>query len=78
MKAGNYRLWKGRKVKVFATSYRYLGIWEYDRAVYVGHCVMFPRRKFFTPRFKQGKKKIHGYSCWWIPLSEVNKVSNLP
>lgn len=68
MKYGNYNLRKGTKVKVFSgLSKRYLGIWEYDKAIKVGP-------GYFTPRFKQGKKKIHGYSCWWIPLSIAKKA----
>lgn len=68
MKCGEYNLWKGQKVKVFsADKERYLGIWEYDKAIKVGSRV-------FTPRFKQGRKKIHGYACWWIPLIVANKV----
>jgi len=68
MKCGDYNLWKGRKVKVFSgAKKRYLGIWEYDKAIKV-------ESGFFTPRFRQGKKKIHGYTCWWIPLSIAIKA----
>ncbi len=69
-KSGGYNLWKGRKIKVYSVNHRYLGIWEYDKSIYMFN---LGKQKLFTPRFKQGKKKIHGYVCWWIPLSVAEK-----
>ncbi len=70
-RCGNYNLWKGRKVKIYSVSDRNLGVWEYDHAEYVAH---FGRKRLFTPVFKQGKKIIHGYICWWIPLADAKKI----
>jgi len=69
MKCGNYNLRKGTKVKVFSSDKEhYMGIWEYDKAIKVAGL------RSLTPRFKQGKKRIHGYACWWIPLSVAKKI----
>ena len=69
-KSVEHNLWKGRKIKVFSTSNKYLGVWEYDKAVRVGSIEKNGRMTpLFVPRFRQGKKTIHGYACWWIPLS---------
>ena len=76
MKCGIYVLRKGRKVVVFsAHNRRYLGIWEFDRAIQIG-TFGIDRKKIYTPRFIQGKKKIHGYACWWIPLSDWERIEN--
>ena len=77
MKSGGYNLWKGRKVKVFSGDKKqiYLGIWEYCGAERIGYT--FKNGKaipFFVPKFKQGRKRIRGYECWWIPLSVANKT----
>ena len=74
-KSGEYNLWKGRKVRVFsADQKRDLGIWEYCGAEVVGQDWDNPRRRLFVPKFKQGRRRIRGYECWWIPLSEASKI----
>ena len=78
MKCGDYNLRKGRKVKVYSVGRtRYMGIWEYEKAVYTGF--WFSRDnsdgvRMYTPLFRQGKKKIHGYACWWIPLNVAKRL----
>ena len=62
-----YRLWKGRKVKIFsADKKKELGIGKYIDS-------KMTSLRFRTPRFRLGSKVICGYECWWIPLSEVKK-----
>ena len=77
MKCGDYNLRKGRKVKVFsAKSKHYMGIWEYEKAVYTGFwfsCDEPNGVRMYSPLFRQGKKKIHGYACWWIPVNVAKR-----
>ena len=76
MKCGSYNLWKGRKVKIFsANKNEYLGAWEYLEAERIGTSIENNKRTIlFTPKFKQGKKRIRGYECWWIPLNIAKKA----
>ena len=73
-----YRLWRGRKVKVFSTTTQYyMGVWEYEKAVYIGGYYNHQsgkRHRVYTPLFRQGKKKVHGYACWWIPVTVAEKI----
>jgi hypothetical protein len=66
---GPWKLWKGRKVHVLsADAKRNLGVWVFDCKV---DCPEIPCS---TPRFRQGKKTIYGWSCWWIPENEHQKA----
>jgi len=62
---GPWKLWPGRKVRVFsAIRQRDMGVWSFIRIVSNDECAID------TPEFRQGKKIIRGWSCWWIPESE--------
>lgn len=77
MKCGKYDLRKGRKVKVFSggDKKQYLGIWEYCGAEIIGYTFKGGRAiPHFVPKFKQGRKRIRGYECWWIPLSVAREA----
>ncbi len=65
-----WKLWKGKKVHVYsADRKRDLGVWGFDGVV---DCPEIPA---LVPRFRQGKKIIYGWSCWWIPESMVKKTN---
>lgn len=74
----DYRLWKGRKVKIFIID------WSTNKRKCLGIGVYIKSRKVwfegtdkfagYTPEFRIAKKKIYGYECWWIPLSIANKI----
>lgn len=76
MKSGGYNLRKGRKVRVFSGDQkRDLGIWEYCGAERIGSTFKKGRTiPYFVPKFKQGRKRIRGYECWWVPLNIAKKL----
>lgn len=65
-----YKKRKGMKVEIFdARLEKKLGIGIYINSKKIG----LKDIKYWTPRFKLGKKIIHGYECWWTPLSVIKR-----
>jgi hypothetical protein len=75
MKYGEYNLIPGKtKVRVFdAKCEKDLGIWIYSHREKFGFS---KQETFYTPVFHQGKKIIHGYACWWIPISVFRQIKS--
>jgi hypothetical protein len=60
-----YRLWKGRKVRIFsATRNKELGI-----GTFINH--KMTSLGVTTPKFRLGRKIIYGYECYWIPMGKI-------
>ncbi len=60
-----YKKRKGMKVEIWdAEQKNKLGIGTYidSKRVKAWGC------SFWTPRFKLGRRFIHGFECWWIPV----------
>ncbi|HHT9147327.1 MAG TPA: hypothetical protein ACFYD4_16865 [Candidatus Wunengus sp. YC61] len=61
----DWKLRKGMKVAIWdATKKNNLGTGIYVDSIRVKAFGF----KAWTPRFRIGKRIIHGYECWWIPV----------
>ena len=63
---------KGMKVEIWGTNKK--------KKLGIGIYIDSKREKlwgsnFWIPKFKLGNKIIHGYECWWIPLSEIKAIN---
>ena len=66
----DYKLWKGRKVRVFDLCKDYVGIGKYIGSIKID-CGF---GKHWIPRFRVKKTVYIGSQCWWIPLSIAKKA----
>ena len=66
-----YKLWKGRKVRIFDLCNDYVGIGEYIGSI---KCDCGFGFKYWIPRFRYKKTVYWGHQCWWIPLSDALKL----
>ena len=65
-----YKKRKGMKVEIWDTTRNKklgIGIYTGSKREYLLGV------NFWIPRFKLGRKIIHGYGCWWIPVSETKR-----
>lgn len=62
---------KGMRVEIWdAEQKNKLGIGIYINSKKID----FYGHKFWTPRFRMGRKIIHGYECWWIPIKYTVRI----